>query len=120
MGLIIADTNIVIYIIKGVKSVEPYLDYDFALSDVSIIELLGVKDIDENTLTQRQNFIDKSFNYPINYAIRQTAISIKQKYIVKIPDAIIAATAINQGLLLLTADKGFQKIKELPAIIVSI
>ncbi len=120
MELILIDTNIVLYIIKGLKSVESYLNYELALSDISIIELLGVKDIDEKTQMQRQGFIDNVFNYPLNYAIRETAISIKQKYTLKIPDAIIASTAITHKLLLVTADKDFKKIKELTSIIVKV
>ena len=34
-------------------------------------------------------------------------------YNIKLPDAIIAATAIEQNLTLITADTGFEKIKEL-------
>ena len=117
MGLILIDTNIVLYILKGLKSVEPYLDYEMALSDISVIELLGVKNIDEKTFFQRQMFIDNAFHYPLNYSIRNIAISLKQKYALKIPDAVIAATAISYKLLLLTADRDFLKIKELTAII---
>ncbi|MDR1699387.1 MAG: PIN domain-containing protein [Prevotellaceae bacterium] len=36
----------------------------------------------------------------------------------KTPDAIIAATAINLRLILITADKGFAKIKEVDTVIV--
>lgn len=120
MGLVIADTNIVIYILKGLSPVKPYLIYDFALSDITVIELLGVKDIETQTLKIRQEFINSAYIYPLNYNIRQLAISLKQKYTLKTPDAIIAATALDYNQPLLTADKDFKKIKELPAIIISL
>lgn len=120
MGLILADTNIVIYAIKGISAVEPYLDHDLALSDISVIELLGVKNIEKNSLLVRKKFIENFICYPVNYSIRQTAIELKQQYILKIPDAIIAATAICFDIPFITADKDFKKIKELEAVILSV
>jgi predicted nucleic acid-binding protein len=52
--------------------------------------------------------------------IKQKAIEIRQRNRVKLPDAIIAATAIHKGLSLVTADKGFQKITDLDLIIINI
>lgn len=37
-----------------------------------------------------------------------------RKYSLKIPDAIVAATSINPGIPLVTSNKGFKKIQELP------
>ena len=37
----------------------------------------------------------------------------EKKYGIKLPDAIIAATAIKNNLPLLTADKGFKRVSEL-------
>jgi predicted nucleic acid-binding protein len=42
--------------------------------------------------------------------IKNIAISIRQKYAVKTPDAIIAATAKSFDLPLVTADRDFKKI----------
>lgn len=51
METLIVGTNIVIYSIKGVAAVEPYvMDYDLAVSEISLIELFGVKSIDDFTL----------------------------------------------------------------------
>jgi predicted nucleic acid-binding protein len=120
MDLILADTNIVIYTLKGINIIEPWLAYDFSLSDISIIELLGVKSIDKNILTTRQKFIDSAFNFPVSNAIKQKAIFLKQIYTLKIPDAIIAATALIHNIPLITADKDFKKIEELNAIIITL
>ena len=40
-------------------------------------------------------------------------IEIRKKYAIKLPDAIIASSAIVNDLVLLTADKGFERVKEL-------
>lgn len=120
MGLILVDTNIILYNLKGIPSIEPYLGFDFAVSDVTIIELLGVKNIKEQELAIRKKFLGNLFNYPINDEVKHNAIILKQFYTLKVPDAIIAATSISYNLPLLTADKDFKKIKELSAIIISL
>ncbi|MEQ1678397.1 MAG: PIN domain-containing protein [Chitinophagaceae bacterium] len=120
MGLILADTNIVIYTLKGIPAIQQYVDNDFGLSDISVIELLGVKSIDDTIFTARKAYIDAAYIYPLNESIRQIAIKLKQRYILKVPDAIIAATAIHYDIPLLTADKGFVRLKELSAIIISL
>jgi predicted nucleic acid-binding protein len=118
---LIVDTNIVIYSIKGMAAVEPYvMDYDLAVSEISLIELFGVKAIDDFTLNKRKKFIKTCSLLPFNTEIREIAISIKQAYSVKVPDAVIAATAIHYGLILLTADKDFKKIKELTSILLQL
>jgi hypothetical protein len=40
-------------------------------------------------------------------------IQLRRKYNIKLPDAIIAASAIESDLVLMTADSGFKKIDEL-------
>ena len=45
--------------------------------------------------------------------IKEKTIELRKKYKTKLPDAIIAASAIVKGLPLITADKGFNQIKEL-------
>lgn len=120
MEIVVIDTNFAIYTIKGLPIVESYLDFDFAISEISVIELLGVKNIDDFTLKTRKKFIEGIFNYPFNAEIRELAVLLKQRYTLKVPDAIIAATAIHYNQSLLTADKDFKKIKELTSIIVTL
>ena len=43
----IADTNFLINVYEGNKIVEPFLDYNFATSYISEIELLGVFSINK-------------------------------------------------------------------------
>jgi hypothetical protein len=50
-------------------------------------------------------------------AINQLTISLKQKFKIKLPDALIAATAIHADLPLLTYDKGFAQINTLDIVL---
>lgn len=54
----------------------------------------------------------------MNDKIKELCISLKQKYKVKIPDAIIAASSIVYGLPLITSDADFKIIKELSLIFI--
>jgi len=53
----------------------------------------------------------------INPSIKNTTIEIRQKHKVKLPDAIIAATANSLDLPLVTADKDFKTIEDLTLIL---
>ncbi len=52
----------------------------------------------------------------MNEAIQKITIDLKQKYKLKLPDAIIAATAIHYDLTFITSDGDFKNIKELELI----
>ncbi len=56
----------------------------------------------------------------LNSQIKQLAIGLKQKYHIKLPDALIAATAMQQNLTLVTADKGFRKISEVDLLLITL
>jgi hypothetical protein len=47
-------------------------------------------------------------------------IQLKRNYQIKLPDAIIAATSIANKVPLVSADKGFSKIKELDLVLLKI
>ncbi len=49
----------------------------------------------------------------MNQQIKHSAIQIRRKTGLKLPDSIIAASAEFMGILLLTADKDFNKLKSL-------
>jgi predicted nucleic acid-binding protein len=57
---------------------------------------------------------------PLTTKIKRKAINLKQKIKIPVPDAIIAATAIEEGLTLVTADKGFKRVKELSLLLIEV
>ena len=48
-----------------------------------------------------------------NITLKNKIIEIRNTYKLKLPDAIIAASAIINNAILITADKGFEKVEEL-------
>lgn len=55
-----------------------------------------------------------------NTKIKEQTIEFRNKYSLRLPDAIIAATACVYGVPLITADKAFSKIEELDLILIEI
>jgi predicted nucleic acid-binding protein len=53
----------------------------------------------------------------INNMIKSEVIQLRKNYSLKLPDCIVAATAIYMNLPLITSDKDFKKIEELSLIL---
>ncbi|MCG7280573.1 type II toxin-antitoxin system VapC family toxin [Chryseobacterium taklimakanense] len=116
----IADTNILIYIHEGNEIVESFMDYNFGISFISEIELLGFKNISKSEETKLKQLISDCFYIDWNSKLKDQTIELKKKYGIKLPDSIIAATSIVYAIPLVTADKGFVKINELDLILLEV
>ena len=53
-----------------------------------------------------------------NEGLKSKIIEMRNQYRLKLPDAIIAASAIVNDIVLITADKGFKKVEELQLLII--
>ena len=116
----LADTNILIYILEGLPQIKNISKHFFAVSVISEIELLGKKDLAQGESEVIKELLNDCLLLPFTNEIKNTTIRLKQAYSIKIPDAIIAATAIEYNLPLVTADKGFEKISGLKVNIVKL
>ena len=92
---------------------QPYLSKQFGLSVISEMELLSFSQNSEKDERNIQSLIDDCVVFDLDNAVKNQTISLRKKYGIKLPDAIIAATAIKNNLPLLTADKGFKRVSEL-------
>jgi len=115
------DTNILLYILRGNPKLRYLAQAELlAVSCVTEMEILGKFQIEETEKNIIAELLQQSAVIDITHTIKQITIQLKQKYRLKLPDAIIAATAIQQNLALITADKGFAKIEELDLILINI
>jgi len=71
----------------------------------------------EDALKIIEMMLESCFITEINQEIKQIYKQIKRNYTIKLPDAIIAATAISLDIPLLTFDTDFQKIPDLKVIL---
>ena len=113
----IADTNALLYLLNGNDCMQEYLSCKLGISIISEMEILSFPDINQKDEIIIRSLIKDCFILQLNQNIKNKTIFLRKKYRIKLPDAIIAATAIENNLTLLTADKGFNKITELNLII---
>lgn len=114
------DTNIIIYYLNdnlpdsSLDLIERVFQYSFNISTITKIELLGWQKIDNFTLNKIKEFLNNSNIYYIDSQIEKRAIEIKQNCKTSIPDAIIAATALQNDFTLVTRNtKDFNTISNL-------
>ncbi len=108
------DTNIILYILSGDETIAQYLNGKILFASViSEIELLGYKNLAVQEEKQIKAFLSDFRVIHIDEAIKEEAILLRKKYALKLPDCIIAATAISLDLTFITADKQFKQIRNL-------
>jgi predicted nucleic acid-binding protein len=115
----VADTNFLVYVHEGNENIIPFLNYNFGISFITEVELLGFKGISKDQETKLKQLLNDSFNIEWNSKIKEQTIELRKKYNIKLPDAIIAATSLVYELPLVTADKEFSKILELDLILIT-
>jgi len=114
------DTNIVVYFLQNNfnRSGEKLIDniatlYQPAISVITEIELLCWKTTTPNELLQLSSFITDSIIFGLESEIKLKTAEIRKSYNIKLPDAIIGATAIVMDLILISNDRGFSQVASL-------
>ena len=100
----ILDTNAVIYLQKGLLD-ETLPHGRIAISMISEIELRGFPGLVTDQETELLRFLDSIQIIGLSHDIKEEAIRLHRDHRLKLPDAIIAATAITHGAVLLTHDE---------------
>jgi predicted nucleic acid-binding protein len=115
------DTNILIYILQGDTQVRYFAQSEvLSISCITEMEVLGKYHISEPEKDIIIRVLDNCYIIELDHQVKTLVTNIKQQVRVKLPDAIIAATAIRHGLPLVTADKGFKNIPGLELLVVDL
>ena len=109
----LADTNALIYLLDGNSCMSPFLQNKLAFSVISEMELLSFSGITTEEETNIKSLLLDCKEISLTNEIKEKTIEIRKTYRIKLPDAIVAASAIVNNLPLITADKGFNQIEEL-------
>jgi hypothetical protein len=99
------DTNVVIDYLgnKLPLSGSSFIDnLPGVISVITRIEILGCYNATPEQLSKLRPFIQSSVTYSLSEHYVQKTILLRQQHKIKLPDAIIAATAIAEGLTLVT------------------
>ena len=98
---------------NGLDFLAKVINENFIISFITLIEYLGYKNINKQT----EEFISLANVIEIDKLIIQSCIDLRKNHKIKLPDAIIAATALVRGLILVTSnEKDFIPIQNLTVI----
>ncbi|MFH7026907.1 MAG: type II toxin-antitoxin system VapC family toxin [Heteroscytonema crispum UTEX LB 1556] len=101
--LILLDTNIVLYFLGG-KLANPLPSGQYFVSVITEIELLSYPSLSSDEETQIIEFLNKISIVGIDSNIKNLTIALRKQYRLRLPDAIIAATAQSLNATLFTND----------------
>ncbi|WP_375445998.1 type II toxin-antitoxin system VapC family toxin [uncultured Fibrella sp.] len=114
------DTNTIIYLLDGKlpsnaeKFLSTLIDNSCQLSVISQIELLSWASPSPESYSILETFVADCQIIDLSIGIIQQTIRLRQAYKMKLPDAVIAATALVHGWTLISRNDGdFRKIAEL-------
>ncbi|MCP4695276.1 MAG: type II toxin-antitoxin system VapC family toxin [Gammaproteobacteria bacterium] len=108
MNACLLDSNMIIYHLQGAleEKEEAFLiealTADAHISVISRIEVLGWRGHTDESLEKAQQFLNGLYEIPLTEEIVATCISMKQNLSIKLPDAVIAATALQLSMPLMT------------------
>ena len=114
-----ADTNFAIYHLSGRACVEPYTTASLAVSVVTELELLSKPGTPTAEVAAAELFLETCEIIELSAAIKAAVLALRRQYRLKLPDAIVAATALWLGVPLLTADNGFARLTELDVVLLN-
>ena len=117
---IVADTSLIINFFNGTQGIDEVVrTHNLFLSVITEIEVLSFPALRASDKKLLHSFLSECFVIDIMQPIKELTISIRANHKTKLPDAVIAATAIYFDIPLFTFDKGFSKINDLQATILS-
>jgi predicted nucleic acid-binding protein len=114
------DTNILIYHLKGdipereIEKIEGILKRSFIISVITKIEFLGWRKHTVDGFLKAQEFLRHAAIIPVDDELADLTIELRRNSNIKLADALIAATALLNDLVLVTGNEDdFKAIGEL-------
>lgn len=110
----VLDTNIILYLLSGDEMIAWHLQgQPLYTSVICEMELMSYKGFSTKEQKGIREFLDSLEIIDINESVREETIFLRKNNKLRLPDAIVAGTALALGLPLLTADKQFRQINRL-------
>lgn len=102
-NLILLDTNVVLYFLGG-RLTNPLPSGQYFVSVITEIELLSYPSLSSDEEVRIRDFLAKIIVVELESSIKDLAITFRKQYRLRLPDAIIAATAQVLNAILFTND----------------
>lgn len=112
----VCDTNILIAYLNGEHAIVHALHESkrpLYISAITVVEVLALPKLSKSEISVIQDFLLSFVTIPLDNSLAQEAATLCRYFKLKVPDSIIAATALYLNLPLATRDKEFLRIKNL-------
>jgi predicted nucleic acid-binding protein len=109
----VLDTNAVLYLLGG-RLAQPLPAGDYFISVISELELLAYPNITEDEEKRIKALLEDVTIIEFPATVKKQAIDLRKRHNLKLPDAIIAATALSLSATLLTNDQRLLALTEIP------
>ncbi len=106
------DTNAVLYLLGG-RLAAPLPPGEYLISVITEMELLSYPSLDSRSEKQITDFLTEVAVIGLTRDVEERAIQLRQQEHLKLPDAIVAATALVFDAELLTNDKKLHRVQGL-------
>lgn len=100
----VPDTNALIYLLDN-RLAQPFPSGQYGYSVITEIELLSWPKMSPEEAQNCQELLASMHRIELDAPIRETTITLRREYRLKLPDALIAACAIHFDAVLLTNDQ---------------
>ncbi len=108
-GKFLFDTNAIIYYLQGLPEWVTLIDGTAMTaryaSIVTRMELLAFPGITKDEADRIHRFLADLTVVPLDDVVENTAIAVRRTARLKLPDAIVVATAVSVGATLITGDR---------------
>ena len=109
----ILDTNVILYFLGG-RLANPFPVGAYAISVISELELLAYPGLVPSEEQRIRDFLADVPISDLTQSVKHHAVSLRNRFGLKLPDAIVAATALALDAVLLTNDQRLLALSDVP------
>ena len=109
----VLDTNVILYFLGG-RLAAPFPAGSYAISVISELELLAYPGLASSEEQRIRAFLAEIPVTDLTQAVKHHAVNLRKRFGLKLPDAIVAATALALEATLLTNDQRLLTLGDVP------
>ena len=103
------DTNVALYLLGG-RLAEPLPVGNYGVSVITEMELLAWPSLTRGEEEKVRELLGGVTLCELSVSIRSRAVTLRREHNLKLPDAVVCATALEYGVELWTNDKSLAKV----------
>lgn len=109
----VLDTNVILYFLGG-RLADPFPAGAYAISVISELELLAYPGLISSEEQRIRDFLSDVPITDLTQSVKHHAVSLRKRFSLKLPDAIVAGTALALEATLLINDQRLLALSDVP------